>query len=238
MPQILHIETSGKNCSVAVSKAGKNLDNILITEERSHATLLTQSIQDLLQSLNLKVSDLNAVAVGEGPGSYTGLRIGISAAKGICYGANLPLIAVPTLEIMLQQLISTQKHFTQNPYLFIPMIDARRMEVYDCCYNHKYEIIREVQADIIDENSFFDLLQNNNIVFFGDGSEKCQSVITHQNANFVNGILPDAQYMVAIAEKLYKAQNFVDLAYYEPFYLKEFQATISKNPVLQNLKKS
>lgn len=241
MPGILHIETSGKNCSVAVSEEGKILAHIRIEEERSHASDLTRSIDSLMNELKMSYADLNAVAVSEGPGSYTGLRIGVSAAKGICYGADIPLIAVPTLDIMLQHFHAEAKNCNlaiSDKDLFVPMIDARRMEVYDCIYNSQDEIVREVNADIIDENSFSELLKDHKIFFFGDGSNKCQEVITQPNANFVSDILPDAQYMVSIAEKHFKENQFVDLAYYEPFYLKEFQATVPKNSVLKDLKKS
>ncbi len=238
MAKILHIETSGKNCSVAISENSNIFAHLRIEEERSHAAHLTQMIIDALRSAQFEPKDLDAVAVSEGPGSYTGLRIGVSAAKGICYAANIPLIAVPTLEIMLEHLKTEaeKKHFLpQEADLFVPMIDARRMEVYNCIFATQKKIVREVQAEIIDKNSFKSYLKINTLVFFGDGSNKCQNVISHKNAIFINGILPDAQYMTKIAEEKFDKNQFVDLAYYEPFYLKAFQATVAKNSVLKNL---
>jgi tRNA threonylcarbamoyladenosine biosynthesis protein TsaB len=238
MARILHIETSGKNCSVAVSKDSKILAHLRIEEERSHAAHLSQMIIDALATAEIKAKNLDAVSVSEGPGSYTGLRIGVSAAKGICYAANIPLIAIPTLEIMLAHLkreAEQKQMIPQDADLFVPMIDARRMEVYNCIFATQKRIIREVQAEIIDKNSFASYLKTNTLVFFGDGSNKCQDVISHKNAIFVNGILPDAQYMIEIAEQKFAENQFVDLAYYEPFYLKAFQATVPKNSVLKNL---
>jgi tRNA threonylcarbamoyladenosine biosynthesis protein TsaB len=238
MAKILHIETSGKNCSVAISENSKTLAHLRIEEERSHAAHLTQMIIDALASIGIEAKNLDAVSVSEGPGSYTGLRIGISAAKGICYGANIPLIAIPTLEIMLAHLkteAEKKQMIPQDADLFVPMIDARRMEVYNCIFGTQKQVIRKVQAEIIDEKSFKSYLKTNTLVFFGDGSNKCQDVISHRNAIFVNEILPDAQYMTEIAEQKFAESQFVDLAYYEPFYLKAFQATVPKNSVLKNL---
>lgn len=240
MPNILHIETSGKSCSIAISSNETVLAHQLIEEERSHASSLTIMIEDALNSCQLGPEKLDAVSVSEGPGSYTGLRIGISVAKGICYGANIPLIAVPTLNILLAQLKyeSQEKHLLpEKADLFVPMIDARRMEVYDCIFDSNGNIAREIKADIIDKNSFQKELKKHNIVFFGDGNNKCQNTISHKNAIFVNGILPDAKYMIHIAFQKFNDKDFVDLAYYEPFYLKEFQATVAKNTVLSNLTK-
>lgn len=240
MPNILHIETSGKACSVAISSNETVIAHRLIEEERSHASSLTIMIEEALSSCQLSPEKLDAVSVSEGPGSYTGLRIGISVAKGICYGANIPLIAVPTLQVILAHLKyeSGEKHLLpEKADLFVPMIDARRMEVYDCIFDAHGKIIREVKADIIDQTSFQEELKDHSMVFFGDGSNKCQDTITHENAIFVNGILPDAKYMTQIALQKYNDKDFVDLAYYEPFYLKEFQATVAKNTVLSNLTK-
>ncbi len=240
MPNILHIETSGKSCSVAISSSETVLAHRLIEEERSHASSLTIMIEDALNNCQLSPEKLDAVTVSEGPGSYTGLRIGISVAKGICYGTNIPLIAVPTLNILLAHLKhkSGEMHLLpEKADLFVPMIDARRMEVYDCIFDAHGKITREVKANIIDHLSFQEELKQHSIVFFGDGSNKCQDIIIHENAIFVNGILPDAKYMVNIALQKFNDKDFVDLAYYEPFYLKEFQATIAKNTVLSNLTK-
>jgi len=238
MAKILHIETSGKNCSVAISENNQLIAHRRIEEERSHAAHLSQMIIDALAKAEISAKDLDAVSVSEGPGSYTGLRIGVSAAKGICFGANIPLIAIPTLEIMLAHLkteVEKTHIIPTETDLFVPMIDARRMEVYNCIFGSQKQIIRKVQAEIIDQNSFKSFLKTNTVVFFGDGSNKCQDVISHENAIFINGILPDAQYMLDIANQKFAENQFVDLAYYEPFYLKAFQATVPKNSVLKNL---
>lgn len=239
MPKILHIETSGRNCSVAISDHGKLIAHLKIEEERSHAAHLSQMIIDALAKAEIVARNLDAISVSEGPGSYTGLRIGISVAKGICYGVNIPLISIPTLEIMLENFkleVEDKQIIDQDDTLFVPMIDARRMEVYNCIFELKKGIIREVQAEVIDENSFRSYLNANTIVFFGDGSNKCQEVIIHDNAVFVDNILPDAKYMIQLAEEKFAKNQFADLAYYEPFYLKAFQATVPKNSVLKNLK--
>ncbi|MEA1875003.1 MAG: tRNA (adenosine(37)-N6)-threonylcarbamoyltransferase complex dimerization subunit type 1 TsaB [Bacteroidota bacterium] len=238
MAKILHIETSGKNCSVAISENSQLIAHLRIEEERSHAAHLSQMIINALAKAEIAANDLDAVAVSEGPGSYTGLRIGVSIAKGICYAANIPLIAIPTLEIMLAHLkteAEQKQMIPQDADLFIPMIDARRMEVYNCIFSTQKRLVRKVQAEIIDQNSFKSYLKTNTLVFFGDGSNKCQNIISHKNTIFINGILPDAQYMLEIAEQKFAESQFVNLAYYEPFYLKAFQATVPKNSVLKNL---
>jgi tRNA threonylcarbamoyladenosine biosynthesis protein TsaB len=232
MSRILHIETSGAACSVAISENNQSLAEKIVNTERSHASELGQMIQQILLETKLVADDLQAVAVSAGPGSYTGLRIGVSVAKAICYASELPLITIPKLEIMLTHLLfdAKNKGITPNESdLFVPMIDARRMEVYTCIFDSNLKTFNKTSAKIIDKLSFHDLLETHRMVFFGDGSEKCQNEIQHENAIFINGIIPEAKYMVGIAHNKYDKKEFVDLAYYEPFYLKEFQATTPKN---------
>jgi tRNA threonylcarbamoyladenosine biosynthesis protein TsaB len=228
-PLILHIETSGKACSVALSEGQELLAEKKISEDRSHAKSLTVMIQDILKSTAKKP---DAVAVSAGPGSYTGLRIGVSVAKAMCYASDIPLIAVPTLEIMFNHFRHHAEHYQmvndQADY-FVPMIDARRMEVYQMIFSSSGEVIEPVKPKIIDENSYQDELNNHELVIFGNGSRKCQDVIHHENAMFVEGIDPEAKHMISTALSKYEAKDFEDVAYYEPFYLKAFMATKPKN---------
>lgn len=168
----------------------------------------------------------DAVSVSAGPGSYTGLRIGVSTAKGLCYGYDIPLIAVDTLKIISKNALTgiTEK----KDVLLCPMIDARRMEVYTALYNTDLEVIRPVSAEIISENSFAEILEEKTIYFFGNGSGKCKSIITHPNARFLDNAVPLAENMMQLAEHKFSQKEFVDTAYFEPFYLKEFQATTPK----------
>lgn len=224
---LLHIETSTNVCSVAVSQDGNCIFEIANREGLNHAAMLSPFIQqalDVLASRNLK---LDAVAVSGGPGSYTGLRIGVSTAKGLCYGFNIPLIAINTLEILAMEAIRSVTSDANT--LFCPMIDARRMEVYAAFYNDDLDVKREVAADIITENTYTEMLEQHPVYFFGNGSDKCKSVLTHPHARFIPNIEPLAKNMIDLAEKKYKEQDFADVAYYEPFYLKEFQATTPKN---------
>lgn len=166
------------------------------------------------------------MAVSSGPGSYTGLRIGVSTAKGLCYGLGIPLIAVSTLETMTQAAILSVG--TSDHFLFAPMIDARRMEVYTAFYDAQLQKTREISADIIDENSYRETLASQNVYFFGNGAEKCKAVITHPNAHFIDNIVPLAENMIPMAERAYAENCFEDVAYFEPFYLKEFYTTATK----------
>ena len=221
MAYILNIETATKNCSVSIAKNGATLQCIQIAEEGySHAEKLHVFIEQILKDLQLTFQDLSAIAVSQGPGSYTGLRIGISAAKGLCYALNLPLIAVDTLAILASQAK------VENG-LIIPMIDARRMEVYSAIFNANLEKIRAVQAEIIDENSFTDITET--VYFVGDCTEKCQSILTKSNFVFLeNVIYPSAGDMSKFSYEKFKHNDTVDVAYFEPFYLKDFLITVSK----------
>jgi tRNA threonylcarbamoyladenosine biosynthesis protein TsaB len=221
MALILNLETATKNCSVSISENGKIIAlKELNTGGYSHAEMLHPFIEEVLKEIDKGLSDIDAVAVSKGPGSYTGLRIGVSAAKGICFGNEIPLIAIKTLE----SLASSQKG---KDYTLIPMLDARRMEVYASVFNSDIEEIRKTEAEIIDENSYSEYLEKGKVLFFGDGAEKCKDIIKHENAEFVDDIFPSAKDMGDIAEKLFIEKKFEDSAYFEPFYLKDFIATKS-----------
>ena len=225
---ILCIETSTNCCSAAITKNGQVLASRENLAGANHASELPVFIDQLLQEARQQGWQLDAVALSQGPGSYTGLRIGASTAKGLCYGLNIPLIPVDTLQVLCATPLHTTPSIVHTtPYLLCPMLDARRMEVYTALYkqiaNNEYQILDHgtVEAKIIDEQSFCENLEKQTIYFFGNGAEKCQTVIQHANAKFVSHIVPQAQYMGEIAEKM-PILDIKQMAYYEPFYLKEF----------------
>jgi tRNA threonylcarbamoyladenosine biosynthesis protein TsaB len=223
---ILHIETSTNVCSVALSENETCLFSKSNAEGMNHAALLSVFIAEALVVLKSINKKLDAVAVSSGPGSYTGLRIGVSTAKGLCYGYGIPLIAVSTLEILTANALKTIKD--AGNALFCPMIDARRMEVYAAFYNSKGEIKREISADIIDSDSYAEILANQQVYFFGNGAEKCKTTLTNPNAHFIEDLVPLAENMISFAELAFSQNKFEDVAYFEPFYLKEFQTTTPK----------
>ena len=230
MSCILHIETSTAVCSVAVSQ---DTDVIFKKEEfkgPSHAVLLGVFVDEALSFIDSSGIPLDAVAVSCGPGSYTGLRIGVSMAKGICYGRNVPLIAVPTLKVLTVPVLLSEA-LTEGA-LLCPMIDARRMEVYSAIYDKSLTEIKAISADIINENSYAEFLDKQPVYFFGDGAMKCKEVINHPNAHFLDDIHPLASSMMPLAERAIWEKDFVDVAYFEPFYLKEFVATQPKKNLL------
>lgn len=235
MPCILNIETATEVCSVTVTRGKEVLFQREETKGPSHAVLLGVFVDEAIKELRNQGIKPDAVAVSCGPGSYTGLRIGVSEAKGLCYGLEIPLIAVPTLKIMAYHVI--KNNLADKSNLLCPMIDARRMEVYDTLYDHNLNEIRAASADIIDESSFSDYLSNGKVVFFGNGSDKCKEILGNPNAIFLEDIYPRSIDMVDLSEKLYDEKQFVDVAYFEPFYLKEFVATTPKNKVLPDNKK-
>ena len=228
MSCLIHIETSTKVCSVALSKDEKLLFHRENKEGSSHAELLGVYVYEAFQYAKQNGLTLDAVSVSAGPGSYTGLRIGVSEAKGICYGLGIPLIAIPSLEIMASRVVQSG----EDADFYCPMIDARRMEVYAAVYDKKLNKVREIAADIIDENAYTEFLLKGKVCFFGDGAAKCKAIITSSNAKFLENIEPTASEMVRIAGKKYERKDFVDVAYFEPFYLKEFMATVAKNKVI------
>lgn len=215
MSYILNIETATKNCSVAIAKDGQTVFCSEIAEQGySHAEKLHVFIEGVLQQSGLAFGDLSAIAVGQGPGSYTGLRIGISAAKGLCFALDIPLIAVDTLQILASQVAIEDG-------LIVPMLDARRMEVYSAVFNAKHEKIRSTQAEIITEDSFIDYKET--LYFIGDCAQKCQSVLTRENFIFLDTIVfPSAKDMSALSFEKHKKNDTVDVAYFEPHYLKDF----------------
>ena len=221
-PVILHIDTSTELCSVALSHGSNCIDVRENSEGRNHAALLTLFCEDILNTNNVSVKQIDAVAVSSGPGSYTGLRIGVSTAKGLCYGANIPLIAVSTLQAM--SLGVAVNHDIPEDALLCPMIDARRMEVYTALFNKEGKQIKEISAEIITEQSFFTLLSESQIFFFGNGAEKCKDTVKHHNAIFSNDFRHSAIYMIQPALQAFNKKKFEDVAYFEPYYLKDFIA--------------
>ena len=229
MASILCLETSTEVCSVALSVDGNIVEEREDTSGKNHALLLTCFAEEVMKAQKSAFKQLDAIAVSGGPGSYTGLRIGVSTAKGLCYAAGLPLIAIPSLEAMAHHVVHSsaiERDGKEDQLYFCPMIDARRMEVYAAIYDHQMRMIRAIQADIVDHLSFADLLQNHQMIFFGNGAAKCKASIVHPNALFLDHITTSARHMAGPAEAAYQAGKLVDVAYYEPFYLKDFVATI------------
>ena len=234
MALILSIETSTPVCSVALSKNGELLLFKEIWEGLSHASHLTVLIEELFKEIrDYTIKDLDAVAVSIGPGSYTGLRIGISAAKGLCYALDIKLIAISSLEILASNIIVNHKTLIGDDTWLCPMIDARRMEVYTALYNSFGEQVKPVIAQIIDEHSFANELKNHKILFSGNGAAKCEKHITSPNALFNGPFKTSARFMLFLSERKYNKKEFEDVAYFEPFYLKDFVATVPKNKVLK-----
>ena len=219
---ILLLETATESCSVALCSGDKIIAEKYINEPKSHASLLAKYTQDILVENNITIQDCSAVAVSEGPGSYTGLRVGVSCAKGLCYGANKPLIAVGTLDTIAQCTIDNGLT-DDDTYLIVPMIDARRMEVYTASFNSKGEAISKTEAVILNENSFKEELEKGKVLFTGNGAEKFKTLVNHPNAIFAEQ-LPHASGMRVIAAECLNKKEFKDAAYFEPFYLKDFVA--------------
>ena len=221
MALILNIETASKNCSVSISENGKIIALQEINEGGyTHAENLHPFIDEVLKSVNKKIKDLDAVAVSKGPGSYTGLRIGVSAAKGICFAADKPLISINTLKILASQIN------IENGYI-VPLLDARRMEVYAAVFDHNLQLIRDIAAEILTSDSFKEYLDKNKVFFIGDGTEKCQTIIKHLNANFIFNCFPSAKEIGILAEEKFNKKDFENVAYFEPFYLKDFISTVN-----------
>lgn len=227
MSCILHIETSTKVCSVALSQDGICLHEKTDLNGPSHAQVLAGYIEEAISFADSHAIPLDAVAISKGPGSYTGLRIGVSEAKGIAYGRNAKLLSVDTLKLLTVPLLLGHEELPEDA-LLCPMIDARRMEVYCALYNRALEKIQPVQALVIDEDPFKSYLDEHPIYFIGNGADKCAETIKHPNAHFIKGVQPLAKNMIPLAEMAMARQNFEDVAYFEPFYLKEFVTTKSK----------
>ena len=222
MKYILNLETATTNCSVSLSRDGKT---IVLKEDNdksySHAERLHVYIDDVLKEAKINSSDLDAISVSKGPGSYTGLRIGVSAAKGLCFALDKPLISIPTLSALAHQV-------KIKDGVIVSMLDARRMEVYSAIYDSNYKEIRETQAQILDDTSFSDYLGKGKVYFIGNGVEKTKSLIKHPNAIFIEDKLPSANEMSLLAYAKYKKNDIEDVAYFEPYYLKDFIALKSK----------
>lgn len=231
MAVILHIETSTQVCSVAVSKDGAILAIKESADKNSHAELVTIFSEEVLKAAGIKFSGVEAISVSMGPGSYTGLRIGVSTAKGFCFAIDKPLIAISTLEAMASGMVqfAQKSGFANENHLFCPMIDARRMEVYTSVFDSGLKTIQEISAEIIDETSFGELLEHHPILFAGDGAAKCKELFSsNKNAHFLDNFNPSASFMAELAEKKFKAGEFENLAYFEPFYLKDFVSGVPK----------
>lgn len=237
MALILNLETASLVCSIALSCDGRLLGSRESTEDKSHATRLTRFIQELLRENHIVTDDLDAISLSMGPGSYTGLRIGASVAKGMAYGSGKPLIGIPTLKALANGFFSSHQSDIAGsehaaPVLLGPMLDARRMEVYTSFYDTGLNEIRPVEAVILDAQSFSNLLDIQPVFFFGTGCDKAAEIIIHPNARFFPGIELSAAFQSEPAELLFNRGEFLDTAYFEPHYLKEFIASIPKNKVL------
>ena len=228
MCTILSIETATPACSCALSRDGELLLSREDFRGQSHATLLGVFVDEIMKYVRKEGITLDAIAVSSGPGSYTGLRIGVSEAKGLSYGLDIPLIAIPTPLVMAAMVAEREG----EDDLLCPMIDARRMEVYATFFNRTLETIRPTAADIVDGESYLDLLSRHKVHFFGNGADKCREVITHPHAHFLEDIHPLATGMVPLAEQAFNEKRFVDSAYFEPHYLKEFVATVARNKII------
>lgn len=227
MSNILCIETATSICSVSLAHEGYCVGMKETDKENSHSSLLTVLIEELMREHNLEVKDLDAIAVSQGPGSYTGLRIGMSVAKGMCYALAKPLIAISTLQSIAEGMRQLVKDSTPS-ILLCPMVDARRMEVYTAVYNTDLSLIMAEQAAVIDAVSFSELLHNNTVYFAGDGAPKTQSIISHPNARWTS-VSASARWMTSLAYQKFVVNDFEDLAYFTPKYLKEFHSTKAKD---------
>ncbi len=217
MAMILNIETATTNCSVSLAKGGatvalKEHD----TPNYSHSEQLHIFIQEVIDESSLSLKDLDAIAVSKGPGSYTGLRIGVSAAKGLCFSLDVPLISISTLDSMVYQARTKEADF------IVPLLDARRMEVYSAVFDNRLKEIRETRAEIIDESSFAEYAQKGTVLLMGSGADKCKEVLTGPNFDFDVSVVPSANEMSELSYTEFKAGSFENVAYFEPYYLKDF----------------
>lgn len=228
MATILHIETSTEVCSVAVSQDGLCVFEREDREGPNHAVKSGVFIDEALSHIDSQLLTLDAVAVSGGPGSYTGLRIGVSTAKGVCFGRDARLISVPTLEVLCVPVLLQEK-VKEDDALLCPMLDARRMEVYSALFDRSLREVRPTQADIVDGDTYRAFLDERPVYFFGNGAAKCMEVINHPNARFIEGVVPLARWMFPLAERRFFNQKFEDVAYFKPFYLKDFVAKAARN---------
>ncbi|MGE4586631.1 MAG: tRNA (adenosine(37)-N6)-threonylcarbamoyltransferase complex dimerization subunit type 1 TsaB [Mangrovibacterium sp.] len=232
MAYLLNLESSTEVCSVSLAKDEALVDLLENTEGRNHARLMSVFVQEIMQRNRLDFKQLGGIAVSKGPGSYTGLRIGVSLAKGLCYANRLPLIAVSPLQSMASQVLSGDYKLPEAESLLLcPTIDARRMEVYMALYDRRNREVEAVSARVIDKHSFDSLLERGPLVFFGNGSEKLRPVISHAKAVFIANIKTSAQFMCSLSYRAFTNKQFADLAYFEPFYLKDFIAGVTKKQI-------
>lgn len=227
MSCILNIETSTNVCSVALSQDGVCLYEDVNMEGPSHAQVLAGYVKDAVSFADSHAIPIDAIAISKGPGSYTGLRIGVSEAKGVAYGRDAKLLSVPTLKLLTVPILLGHEELPEDA-LLCPMIDARRMEVYCALYDRTLNEVVQTQALVIDSDSFKEYLDKQPIYFMGNGADKCVETIQHPNAHFIKNIVPRAKNMIPLAEMAMAKEQFEDVAYFEPFYLKEFVATKSK----------
>ncbi len=239
MDRIILIETSTALCSTALSEDGRLVCYRESDTPRAHASLTAVFVDEMLREKGLSLKDCSAVCVSEGPGSYTGLRVGVSSAKGLCFGAGIPLLSVGTLEVLVAQALegedvagSGKDEATSKFKYIVPMIDARRMEVYTALFSGSGERLTRTEAKIIDSDSYKDILEEGPVLFIGDGAGKCEEALKHPNAHFLQ-VCPKASAMCRIAQKELDEKRFKDVAYLEPFYLKDFVATVSKKNLLK-----
>jgi tRNA threonylcarbamoyladenosine biosynthesis protein TsaB len=240
MCKFLLIESGTNVCSVAFSVNGKVIGLKESADEKAHASQLTLFIDQLTKETGISISNLDAVVVSKGPGSYTGLRIGVSAAKGICYAAEKPLISISSLDSMVYGASMLYQSIIEKNSIdyYCPMIDARRMEVYTALYDKAFRKIRDIEAQVVDDSTFRSLLNDKKILFFGNGAIKCQDTINHPHAYFADNFLPSAQFMIPLALDAFSNQTFEDVAYFEPYYLKNFVATVSQKDLIPGLHKT
>lgn len=223
LPLLLNIETATKNCSVSLSDTEKILAIKELNDGNySHSEKLHLFITEVLQIANKTLKDIDAIAVSKGPGSYTGLRIGVSAAKGLCFALDKPLLSVATLASLANSIT------VEEGAHIIPLLDARRMEVYSAVFDSHYRQVREIKAEVIEASSFSAVLDKGKAYFLGDGAEKCKNIIQHKNAVFLEGYFPSAAQMPILSYAKYKKNDIEDVAYFEPFYLKDFLVTKPK----------
>jgi len=219
---ILNIETATKNCSVSLAENGKVIAlQELNNGNYSHAEKLHVFIQDVLNTTNKSLKNIDAIAISKGPGSYTGLRIGVSSAKGLCYALDIPMIATNTLKTLALQV-------DKEDGIIVPMLDARRMEVYSAVFSSDNKTVREIEAQVLDKTSFSEYLDNQKVYFIGDGVPKTKEIITHKNAFFIDDKLPSANEIAQLSYDKFQQKNFEDVAYFEPFYLKDFVTTAKR----------
>ncbi len=234
MALILNIETSTQVCSVNIAKDGVKLAGRETCESNAHSKVLTVFIEEILNEMSIGMSAVDAIAVSKGPGSYTGLRIGVSAAKGLAYGAEKKLISVSTLLSMAWG--ARERLGTKSEYILVPMIDARRMEVYTQFFDPDLLTLNPINASIIDETFFNALPNDRSIFYFGDGAEKCRQFFSEGHVRYLENIVPSSDFMISFSEQYYRDCKFEDVAYFEPFYLKDFIATIPRKNIFGNQK--